>query len=95
MAFFDKVSDLGKAAAKKSGEMLEVTKVNVKITEKKSKLKEVEVQLGKHYYEQYQAGAILDATAVEFCEKMKEIEESIEELKESLKDGDEEEGPQL
>jgi NADH pyrophosphatase NudC (nudix superfamily) len=80
MAFLDKVSDLGKTAAKKSGEMFETTKINLKINEEKSKIKDVEIELGKYIYNQYLNGAEFDADAKEMCVKMKGMYENIEEL---------------
>ena len=80
MAFLDKVSDLGKSVGKKSGEMIETTKINLKINEEKSKIKDMENELGKYIYSQYSIGAEFDSTAKEMCAKIKNLYESIDEF---------------
>jgi len=80
MAFLNKVSDLGKSAIKKAGEGVEAGKITLKINEEKGKIKDLENELGKYYYQQYESGAALDDAASQICAQIKAKYEAIDEL---------------
>lgn len=84
MAFLDRVTDMGRTAAKKSGEMMDTAKTKLKISENKSIMKDYEIEIGKLIYAKYQKGEALDVQVMELCEKIKEKEAENDELERSL-----------
>ena len=83
MAFLDKVSDFGKTVAKKSGEAVDTAKI--KISDRKSNIKELKVQMGTSIYEDFEAESDLNVEALkELYKKIKEEEAAIAELEASL-----------
>lgn len=85
MAFLDKVSDLGKTVAKKSGEAMDVAKIKLKISDHKSQIKEYKIQMGTAVYNAYEAEGEPDSEELrELYSKIKEEEEAIQKLEASL-----------
>ena len=78
MAFFDKVSNIAKSAADKTGEMVEVSKINLKINECKGKVAAGKTQLGEYYWKKYESGEALDDQAMEICAQIKTENDTIE-----------------
>jgi len=85
MAFFEniskKVTDTAKAAARKSGDLMEVTKLNLNIGAEEDKIKRKFMEIGKTVYEAYKKGEELPYACRDLCEKVKEYERNIEEMK--------------
>lgn len=85
MAFLDKMTDFSRSAMKKSEEVMETAKINLKISQKKSMMKEHQMEIGKIMYAAYKSGAILESEIGMLCEKIKAEEEEMQALQESLK----------
>jgi len=85
MAFFEniskKVTDTAKAAARKSGDLMEVTKLNLNIGAEEDKIKRKYMEIGKTVYEEYKKGEELPYAFRDLCEKVQEYERNIEEMK--------------
>lgn len=77
MSFFDnfgkKIEDATKTAAKKSNELVEITKINVEIKSEEDKIKKVYTEIGEKVYENYNAD---DEVFDGFKELYDEIESS-------------------
>ena len=85
MAFLDKVSDFGKTVAKKSGEAVDTAKIKIKISDRKSQIKEYKIQMGTSVYEDFEADGNVNVEALkELYQKIKEEEAAIAELEASL-----------
>ena len=85
MAFLDKVSDFGKTVAKKSGEAMDTAKIKIKISDRKSNIKDLKIQMGNSVYEDFEAEADINVEALkELYNKIKEEEAVIAELEASL-----------
>lgn len=54
MAFLDKLSDIGKSVAQKSGELVETGKISMDTRRKKEMQKTLKFELGKYIYQQIQ-----------------------------------------
>lgn len=80
MAFLNKLSNVAKTAADKTGDMVEVTKLNAKINGSKSKIAAIKTQLGEYYWSKYVVGETLDAEATELCAQIKAESDTIVEL---------------
>jgi len=88
MAFLEnlgkKVGEAAQAAAKKSGELVEVTKLNVNINSEEDKIQKLYAQIGKSVYEKYcQSGAVEDYIK-EACETIAVHEQNIKSLREKI-----------
>lgn len=88
MAFLEnlgkKVGEAAQAAAKKSGELVEITKINVNINSEEDKIQKLYNQIGKRVYEKYSAAGAVDADLKESCEAIKVHEQNIKNLKEKI-----------
>lgn len=56
MAFIDKLNAIAKNVGEKTGDAIEITKLNAKISGEKSALNELYKQLGENIYAKYRAG---------------------------------------
>ncbi|MEA4988488.1 MAG: hypothetical protein VB095_10550 [Anaerovorax sp.] len=85
MAFLDKMTDFSRSAMKKSEEVMETAKINLTISQKKSVIKDYQIESGKIIYTSYKNGATLETELAMLCEKIKLEEEEMKALQESLK----------
>lgn len=88
MAFLEnlgkKVGEAAQAAAKKSNEIVETTKLNSNINSEEDKIQKLYVQLGKAVYEKFtQTGAAEDYT-LEACQEILTHQENIKALREKI-----------
>lgn len=88
MAFLEnlgkKVSVAAQAAAKKSGELVEITKLNVNINSEEDKIQKLYSQIGKAIYEKYNASGITDDEVAELCKTIAAHKENIQSLREKI-----------
>ncbi len=86
--FLNKLGDIAKSAVDKTGEMLEITKLNSKITTEQSKIAGYKAKIGEYYYEQMCNASDAPAEIVEYCGMIKSSLDEIASLQlevESLK----------
>ena len=76
-----RVSDTAKAAAKKSGSVVEVTKLNMNISTEEEKIRKIYNDIGKQLYEDYAEGKIVGEKLLEFCTRIDEILANINEMR--------------
>lgn len=76
MAFIDNLKKFGKDVAQKSSDMVEVTKLNMSISQEKDKINRLYTEIGSLVYNQYKEGN--DVGFGEKCAQIAEIEEKIE-----------------
>lgn len=88
MAFLDnltrKVTETAKTAAKKSGELVETTKISMAISGEEEKINKAYAQIGKDIYEAYAAGYEIPKGFEEKCLEIKSIQNEINSLKEKI-----------
>lgn len=65
MALFDKLNTIAKNVGEKTGDAIEITKLNAKISGEKSSITELYKQLGEKIYEKYAEGAFQDGDLAE------------------------------
>ena len=70
MAFFDKLRD-------KTSDMLEISKINNKISEEKSKIAAQKTKLADFYWAKFEAGEQLEGEAMECCAAIQAGNEAI------------------
>ena len=88
MAFFDKLNKLVKDTGDKANELLEIGKLNAKISTERSAISTIKEQMGEYVWSKYQEGAAFDEQLSEYCasiqaslEAIAEIQAQIEEIK--------------
>lgn len=79
-----KVSNTAKAAAKKSSDLVEVTKLNMSISTEEGKIQSTYGEIGKTVYEAYTKGEDIPEAFKELCDKIKSYEDNIKDLKEKI-----------
>lgn len=88
MSFFEnlskKVGDTAKAAARKSGDIVEVTKLNMNIGAEEDRIKRKYLEIGKAVYEAYTKDEEIPSSFIELCEKVKGYEKNIEEMRSKI-----------
>ncbi len=70
MAFLDKLSDLGKSVAQKSGEFVETSKISMDIKKKERDAKTLKFELGKYIYQQFKSGQEIDEKVKAICSEI-------------------------
>jgi len=88
MSLFDnlgkKIGDAAQSAVKKSGELVEVTKLNLSISAEEGKIKELYEKIGEYIYNQYAEGKEMIPEVNEFCSQIKACKENISQLKSKI-----------
>ena len=79
-----KVTDTAKAAAKMSGNVVEVTRLNMSINAEEEKIRKIYTEMGKQLYEDYAEGKIVGEKLMEHCTKIDEIIGSIDDMREKI-----------
>jgi hypothetical protein len=82
--FAKSVSDSAVNAAKKSGELVEVTKLNMSIQTEEEKIKELYSQIGSIFYKKYSDKEDIDEEFVSIINDVKSCEEAINNLKQQM-----------
>ena len=81
MAFLDKVNAFAKAAADKTNEVVEDTKLKAQIMNDQKSIKELEAKIGAYYYSRFAAGEAIDEAVTEYCTAISVHKANIEEKK--------------
>ena len=88
MTMFDnlgkKMGNLAQTAAKKSGELVEITKINFNISSEEDKIKDLFCEIGKSFYEMYIENPDASGRFSEQCAKIKQYKDNIKVLKEKI-----------
>ncbi|MCX8131755.1 MAG: zinc-ribbon domain-containing protein [Clostridia bacterium] len=79
-----KVSDTAKAAAKKSSELVEVTKLNMNISAEEDKIKKAYADIGKLVYQAYSNGEEVAEAYKELCSSIVGFEENVKATKQKI-----------
>lgn len=85
MAFFDnlgkKVGEAAQSVSKKSGELVEITKLNMSINSEEDKIKKKYSEIGKKAYEIFLQDPDSASAFLEECEEISQSQSSIDDLK--------------
>lgn len=84
MALKDKLEAIARTAADKTGDVVETTKLNIKINEEKGKIEDCMIEAGKLYYEKFLAGESLPSEVIDIFCRAKDSEEAIAALREQI-----------
>lgn len=93
MAFMDNLSkiaktvgDGAKVAAKKSGDMVEVAKINMAINTEEDKIRNLYMEMGKIVFDTFERTNVVDEAYVDNCNKVTEIKRNIADMKQKIVD---------
>ena len=67
MAFFDKIGNLARSVSDKTGDMLEISKLNAQIRSNEDDIEELKLKLGDYIWTKFDSGVIMDEKATELC----------------------------
>ncbi len=81
MALFDKINELAKTAGEKTGNAIEITKLNARIGKEREHISEAKKAIGEIYYAKVAEGYELLPDAAIFADRIKEAENAIEEAR--------------
>lgn len=88
MAFLEnltkRVGEAAQTAAKKSGELVEITKLNLNVNAEEDKVNKLYLQIGKKVYASYISGEAADSTIQNDCRTITEHEGTIKEIKDKI-----------
>lgn len=87
MSFLDNlgrtVGSAASAAVKKSGELVEITKINMSINKERDSISKIYAKIGKKFYE-VNADSVENDEYTELFERIKKHQQTINELKKKL-----------
>jgi ribosomal protein L40E len=88
MSFWDsfgrKAKEAAQEVAKKSGELVEVTRLNISISNEEDKVRKLYLEMGKKIYDTYRGSQPVDNEFEEICKKIDNIMENIESMKQKI-----------
>ena len=76
--FLNKLGEMAKTAADKTGDMIEIGKLNAKISSEEDGIADLKAKIGHFYWEKYFSTKIADAQILEWCEAIQAAQELIE-----------------
>lgn len=79
-----KVTTTAKSAVRKSGDIVEVTKLNMSISQEEEKIQKTYSEIGKAVYEAFKNGEDTANAAKELCEQIKAYEDNIKDIKQKV-----------
>lgn len=80
MALFDKIGNVTKNITDKTGDMLEITKLNSKINNEKNKISSLKTKIGDYYWSMFESGVALDTEAYNLCAEIRDSIDTINAL---------------
>ena len=87
MELFDKMNELAKNAASKTGEVLEDTRLKTQILNDEKSIRELQAKIGAFYYKKFAAGEAVEDEVAEFCTAISVHLANIEQKKASMSSG--------
>ncbi|NLC67640.1 MAG: zinc ribbon domain-containing protein [Clostridiaceae bacterium] len=81
-----KVGEAAQVAAKKSGELVEIAKLNMNIVAEEDKIKNIYLKIGENTYAKYRSGNEIDADFIADCEKIMEYQKVLDGLKAKIRE---------
>lgn len=67
MDFFNRLGSLARSVSDKTGDMLEISKLNAQIRSNQDDIEELKLQLGDYIWAKFDSGVIMDEKATEIC----------------------------
>lgn len=83
------VKTVGEGAAtvaKKSGEIVEISKLNLSMTTEKNNIEKLYKEIGEMVFEKYSSGEAVDFDLEKFCKEIENSNNNIKQIKEKIED---------
>lgn len=84
--FMDKVGNIAKKAADKTGDMVEIGMLNSKIGAQRQNISSIRERMGGIIFEQFRQGIALSEELTQFCQQIEEIEATITRMEKDIQD---------
>ncbi len=84
--FMDKVGSMAKKAADKTGDMVEIGKLNAKIMSQKQGITSAKEEIGGILFEKYQKGEEMADELSKLCQQIQNIENEIASLQKEIQE---------
>ena len=84
--FVDKFGDMAKKAADKTGDLVEVGRLNAKIMSQKQNIATLKERMGGALYQKYQQGEALSEELSELCQQIVETEKAIRRMQQEIQE---------
>ncbi|MDF2503894.1 zinc ribbon domain-containing protein [Clostridium sp.] len=84
MKIKDSLENSASSAVKKTEEFIEISKLNLEISNEEKDIKEIYEKIGKKIYGQYEKDKALDRTLIKFCKDIKEIKNRISNIQKKI-----------
>lgn len=82
--FMDKVGSMAKKAADKTGDMVEIGKLNAKILSQKQTISSIKERIGGILFAKYQQGEEMPDELGQLCQQIQEMENIIETMQKEI-----------
>ncbi len=84
--FMDKMGNIAKKAADKTGDMVEIGMLNSKIGAQRQNITSIRERMGGIIYDQFRQGIELAEELTQFCQQIEEIEAAIAKMQKDIQD---------
>ena len=84
MSFMGRLSNMARTVGEKGSEMVEISKLNLRINETKTKITGLKTQMGEYYWARFAEGSALDPEVMELCEGIKAELAAIDEMEKEI-----------
>lgn len=84
--FMNKVGNMAKKAADKTGDMVEIGKLNTKILSQQKSISSLKEKIGEIVFEQYQQGEALPEGIEALCQQIEETKQTITTLQQEIQE---------
>lgn len=84
MDFMNKVNALARAAADKTSEVVEDTKLRTQIANDEKSIRELKMKIGNYYYQKFVSGGEVDAAVLEYCTAISVHKKTIQDKTDAL-----------
>ena len=84
--FMDRVGGMAKKAADKTGDMVEIGKLNAKISSQQQSISSLKERIGGILYERFQHGEQLPEEVDELCQQIEEVQKSIVSMQKEIQE---------
>lgn len=82
--FLNKLGDIAKNAADKTGDLIEIGNLNSKISAEKTTIVTIKQKIGDYYYERFDEGVEYPPEVSDLCRQIKVCEQSIAGMQEEI-----------
>ena len=80
----ESIENSANSAVKKTGQFIEISKLNLEISGEEKGIEEIYVNIGKKIYKQYEKNKPVDSNLIKYCKEIKEAKNRITTIKKKI-----------